>query len=151
MAALWLPRLGSITTPLYSVLLTSGHDKMSKRIKSIHDLACDGVLPTGAVSAWPREVLERTLLESPDSPLAQTTEMKADAKKMAESLLDSASRLVRNKRVTADVRAERLKTCATCPSFNRKKRRCNECGCFVDVKSWLGGDPTSLCPLSKWV
>lgn len=126
---------------------------MSKRIQSARDLACDGVYPTGPVSAWPaEEIVDRgPIIPDAQTPEAQTTAMKADAKKMAESLLDSASRLIREKRVTADVRAERLKTCETCPAFNKKKRRCNECGCFVDVKSWLGGDPTSLCPLSKWV
>lgn len=42
---------------------------------------------------------------------------------------------------------QRLEICSTCDKFNKDDTRCNECGCFMLVKTIL---PFSDCPLNKW-
>lgn len=44
-------------------------------------------------------------------------------------------------------RARRLAICEACPLFDAAARRCTACGCFGDVKPWLG---TATCPHGKW-
>lgn len=42
---------------------------------------------------------------------------------------------------------ERLMVCRKCEKFNHANRKCQECGCYMDVKTLL---PWVSCPLSKW-
>lgn len=53
----------------------------------------------------------------------------------------------------------RLAICEGCPMFDAKKRKCLDCGCFMDVKATLlkhrnpkklGRIELTHCPLGKW-
>lgn len=44
-------------------------------------------------------------------------------------------------------RARRRGICTACPEFDSRARRCRKCGCFGELKPWLG---TAACPLGKW-
>lgn len=35
----------------------------------------------------------------------------------------------------------------SCDQFDPNRRRCRACGCFGDLKPWLG---TTTCPLGRW-
>ena len=49
--------------------------------------------------------------------------------------------------VTDEVKQARLKTCEGCPAFDQQLRRCNLCGCFMDLKAGLA---RSTCPAGNW-
>jgi positive regulator of sigma E activity len=68
---------------------------------------------------------------------------------MAASAALAATNFVASggKTVSGEVHAERQSTCSTCPSHNATANRCNECGCFLQLKTWL---PAEQCPLGKW-
>ena len=68
---------------------------------------------------------------------------------MAKGLVRSAGQALKNGRVEPEIRSERIKTCQDCPFFT-KDQRCSACGCFMPAKSWIGGDPRTLCPHKKW-
>lgn len=51
----------------------------------------------------------------------------------------------------------RIKTCERCVHFDAKERRCNACGCFMDVKVHLATNKTAQgnveithCPNGLW-
>lgn len=44
------------------------------------------------------------------------------------------------------VREERINKCDQCNELSAKKF-CNQCGCFMPIKTWL---KSSECPLKKW-
>ncbi|MAH29348.1 MAG: hypothetical protein CL959_01530 [Euryarchaeota archaeon] len=120
-------------------------------INSVEDLRSAGVLPTGPVSAWPKsrnvagekmKALHKKPVESPS--------VKASLGQMAGSLGRVAMQGIRNGRVSAEVREERYAICNHCPAFRKQDKRCSECGCFMEAKTWVGGDPDQLCPLQKW-
>ena len=117
-------------------------------INSIEDLRSGGVLPTGPVSAWPKErnVAGKSLGEEhkPNS------DAKASMKKIAKGLLKTAGQAIKNGRVTKEIREERYDTCKACPYFDAKSKRCKDCGCFMEAKTWVGGAPDALCPQKKW-
>lgn len=69
---------------------------------------------------------------------------------MAKNLVSSTTQLVTNGFAPEDIQKERIATCEGCPSFDGKSRRCMECGCFMDAKKKIAGDPSNLCPLNKW-
>ena len=78
------------------------------------------------------------------------TEVKASAGEMAKGFLKTAGQAMRHGKVSAEIREERYDTCKACPAFIEKTKRCSECGCFMEAKSWVAGDPDMLCPLKKW-
>ena len=45
------------------------------------------------------------------------------------------------------VPAERKETCSKCEWYDERLRRCEICGCFIFLKSWLKG---TTCPENKW-
>ena len=45
-----------------------------------------------------------------------------------------------------DIIDHRMSICSGCEFFN-KQRRCEKCGCFMDLKIRIG---SSTCPESKW-
>ena len=49
-------------------------------------------------------------------------------------------------KVPEEVQKQRIEICESCDKLGNL-RRCRECGCFMDAKSWL---PLSSCPLDKW-
>lgn len=115
----------------------------------IEQLRSGGTLPTGPVSAWPKSRNEGlTAAAKTNQPHA--TKVRASAAKMASGLFRSAGQAVLHGRVSAEVRNERYDTCKACPFFIEDSKRCSECGCFMEAKTWIGGDPKLLCPKQKW-
>lgn len=49
--------------------------------------------------------------------------------------------------ISIDIRNKRFSVCQSCDLFNHDNGRCNECGCFMKVKSLLSA---MECPLDKW-
>ena len=76
--------------------------------------------------------------------------VKASMGQMAAGLLKTGAQAVRNGRVSSEIREQRYDTCKACPAFLENSKRCSECGCFMEAKTWIGGDPKKLCPLKKW-
>ena len=119
------------------------------------ELKSAGVYPAGPVSAWPEErniallALARNRAED-GIKKGHATKVKASAGKMAIGLARAAGQAIRHGKVSAEIREERYETCKACPAFIEDSKRCSECGCFMEAKTWVGGDPNSLCPLRKW-
>jgi len=70
--------------------------------------------------------------------------------KMAKGLVKAAGQAVMHGRVSKEIRDERYDTCKACPFFDAASKRCTGCGCFMEAKTWIGGDPDMLCPEKKW-
>ena len=114
------------------------------------ELKSAGVYPTGPVSAWPLERQESLLAQTKTSQGKRATKVTASAGGMAKGLLKSAGQAMRYGKVSAEIREERYDTCKACPFFIEDSKRCSECGCFMEAKTWIGGDPDMLCPKQKW-
>lgn len=113
------------------------------------ELKSGGVYPAGPVSAWPRE-RHQQMYEAATKNKPRATSVKASAKSMAGGLLRTAGQAMRHGKVSAEIREERYNTCKSCPAFIEDSKRCSECGCFMEAKTWVGGNPDMLCPLKKW-
>jgi len=122
-------------------------------INSIEDLRSAGVLPIGPVSAWPQErnVSGPELDEATSGPKPKATKVRAGLGKMTKGLVTNAARAVTGGKVASDVREERMAVCRNCPFFIEKTKRCSECGCFMEAKTWINYDAKKLCPKQKWV
>ncbi len=85
-------------------------------------------------------------------PYANTNKKKVEARvgKMAKGLMKTAGQAVLNGKVSKEIREERYDTCKSCPFFVEDSKRCSDCGCFMEAKTWVGGDPDFLCPQKKW-
>ena len=110
------------------------------------ELKSAGVFPTGPCSAWPEhrnaELRARFFNEKP--------QVKANGAQMAKNLAKTAMQGIKNGKVSEDIRNERYAVCQSCPSFIQDTKRCSECGCFMEAKTWVGGNQRNLCPLKKW-
>jgi hypothetical protein len=115
------------------------------------ELKSAGVYPTGPVSAWPEErniaLHKKTKINLPKK---HKTKVEATPGQMAKGLLKTAGQAIRNGSVSAEIRNERYETCKACPQFIEDSKRCASCGCFMEGKTWVNGDPNLLCPLKKW-
>ena len=69
-------------------------------------------------------------------------EMAASAAKAAAQFAMS-----RGETVSTDAHDARIAVCNACPHFSPKHSRCNQCGCFLEIKTWL---PKERCPIGKW-
>ena len=120
----------------------------------MEELKSGGAYPTGPCSAWPEERHQAlTMSAAPARKHAipvQSRNVKATSKKMLNGLIRTAGQAIRNGKVSAEIRNERYKTCQECPSFIADSKRCSECGCFMEAKTWVNGDKSFLCPLNKW-
>ena len=119
------------------------------------DFRSAGVLPKGPVSAWPQDrhdkMMAEARVEQQDASRVQhATEVKPGMRQMAGGLINAGRQAIFNGKVASGVREERMETCRQCPSFIEASRRCSECGCFMEAKSWIAGNPDTLCPLKKW-
>lgn len=128
------------------------------------ELKSAGAYPTGPCSAWPLERNEALQAQARAEAVANgarqytagggnvhhATKVKASPGKMAKGLVQAAGSMVRHGKVAAEIREERYNTCKGCPAFIEGSKRCSECGCFMEAKTWVGGDPNTLCPLKKW-
>lgn len=116
------------------------------------ELKSAGVLPIGPCSAWPmerNEQLRAKLLNNLDQG-KHATKVKATKMDMITGFSKATGQAIRFGKVSAETRNERFNTCKACPSFIKDSKRCSECGCNMQAKTWIGGDPDTLCPLKKW-
>lgn len=111
-----------------------------------------GVYPTGPVSAWPKSRNESMAAELIDARRGTDSRNRTGvtAAKLAGNLMRTAGQAVRHGKISSEIREERYDTCKACPFFNAESKRCNDCGCFMEAKTWVGGDPDMLCPQKKW-
>ena len=111
------------------------------------ELKSSGVYPSGPVSAWPKERHDSLMVQTGSvTPVAQ----KPGLGKMAKGLIKTGGQAIRHGKVSSEIREERYDTCKACPLFDAESKRCNDCGCFMEAKTWVGGDPNMLCPQKKW-
>jgi hypothetical protein len=112
------------------------------------ELKSAGVYPTGPVSAWPEERNKKlhSLMFGDEPP----RKINASMGKMSKNLAKTAGQAIRNGRVTKEIRDERYDTCNSCEFFVKETKRCSECGCYMEAKTWVGGNPDGLCPKKKW-
>lgn len=111
------------------------------------ELKSAGTYPSGPCSAWP-ESRNRELVKSLTRTVSSVP--RPSAGKMAKGLLKTAGQAIRNGKVLQEIREERYDTCKACPFFDAESKRCQDCGCFMEAKTWVGGDPDMLCPQKKW-
>jgi hypothetical protein len=119
----------------------------------IEELRSAGHEPLGPVSAWPQErhlALMEQMRVAAHTPVQHEARVKASFGQMATGLVRAAAQAVTNGRVPESIREERMATCRACPFFVEESQRCSECGCFMEAKTWIGGDPNQLCPQQKW-
>ena len=114
------------------------------------ELKSAGVYPSGPVSAWPESRNNDLLARARRGEATHATKVKASAAKMAGGLLRTAGQAMLHGKVSVEIREERYDTCKSCPAFIEDSKRCSECGCFMEAKTWVGGDAKKLCPLKKW-
>lgn len=75
------------------------------------------------------------------------------AMNFAGAVVRAGGALLRGDEVTipARERDDRLQICVKCPQFigadARLGPRCSDCGCFLEVKTWLA---TEDCPQGRW-
>lgn len=113
------------------------------------ELKSAGAYPSGPVSAWPQDRNE-ALRKTPFGHVTGANKVTASVGKMAGGLLKTAGQAMRHGKVSAEIREERYDTCKACPFFIEDSKRCSECGCFMEAKTWVGGNPNTLCPKQKW-
>ena len=117
------------------------------------ELKSGGAYPEGPCSAWPRSRNAELTGLQPNTKKAKTgtVELKPPGiRKMAGGLMRTAGQALANGRVSKEIREARYDTCKSCPFFDEESKRCNDCGCFMEAKTWVGGDPDMLCPQKKW-
>ena len=115
----------------------------------IEQLRSGGALPSGPVSAWPKERNEE-LTKKARTVVKHDTKVNVGAMRMARNLAETAKQAVTHGKVSEEIREERYDTCKACPHFIEDSKRCSECGCFMEAKTWVGGNPKQLCPKQKW-
>lgn len=126
-------------------------------INSIEDLRSGGTLPTGPCSAWPKERnIAGPNMRAPQSNSVEYRNIKHDNKvkvglgQMAKGFVSVAKQAVVNGKVSSEIREERYNICKACPHFIEDSKRCSQCGCFMEAKTWIAGSPKLLCPKNKW-
>ena len=123
----------------------------------IEEFRSSGVLPTGPVSAWPKDrhdtLMSQVEVKAPSKQVPKTkhaTKVKAGVGRMAAGLAANTFRAVTGGKVSEEVRQERYETCKACPLFIEESKRCADCGCFMEAKTWINANPDVLCPQQKW-
>ena len=114
------------------------------------ELKSAGAYPSGPVSAWPKERHDSLVASANSSRLSVEANTKPGLGKMAKGLIKTGGQALRHGKVSSEIREERYNTCKSCPFFDAESKRCNDCGCFMEAKTWVGGDPNTLCPQKKW-
>ena len=114
------------------------------------ELKSSGVYPSGPVSAWPKERNDSLMASVGSSPRMAAASSRPGLGEMAKGLIKTGSQAIRHGKVSSEIREERYDTCKACPFFDAESKRCNDCGCFMEAKTWVGGDPDMLCPQKKW-
>lgn len=113
-----------------------------------------GILPSGPVSAWPKErhneLLKQSGIEINQNQVKHDKKIHASTGKMLSGIASGIGQAVMNGRISEKIRDERYAICQSCPHFIEESKRCSECGCFMELKTWIAGDPDNLCPKKKW-
>lgn len=52
-----------------------------------------------------------------------------------------------SEKVHPDVQKTRWEICLGCEHLFRQTSTCKQCGCFMQVKTWM---PDQKCPIDKW-
>ena len=114
------------------------------------ELKSAGTYPSGPVSAWPKERHDFLIASTGSSTRRVEAGTRPGLGQMAKGLMRTGGQAIRHGKVSGKIREERYDTCKACPAFIENSKRCSECGCFMEAKTWVGGDPDALCPLKKW-
>ena len=114
------------------------------------ELKSAGVYPSGPVSAWPEKRNDELMAYMGAKHTPRAKKVKAGAAKMVSGLARTAGQAIKYGKISEEIREERYNICKACPAFIEDSKRCSECGCFMEAKTWVGGDPNQLCPLKKW-
>ncbi|MEK9985830.1 MAG: hypothetical protein VW879_13915 [Opitutae bacterium] len=118
------------------------------------ELMTDGVMPAGRGCGWPKVRHDRLFLmagsDLKDEKPKKDKHVKAGLGSMAKGVIKSTYQAVANGKVSKEIREERYAICQQCPHFIEDSKRCSQCGCFMEAKTWIGGDPDQLCPKAKW-
>lgn len=174
MVASWKQRLGLRVQPVQSAsgkMINSFQDLACEHA----DGSC--TMPQGDVCAWPRErnvpgegmhaawASNRKPVQKSENmqmmpihePMSEPDNrsitanagpgIKAGAIDMAKGLVRSAATLVTQGRASQAERDSRLEVCNGCSSYIANQKRCSECGCFMEAKTWIKG---ATCPLGYW-
>ena len=121
----------------------------------LEELSCDGIRPMGPVSAWPRDRHDELIIAThaihKSKPAGRhETKVNAGLGQMAKGLARNVGQVIVHDKISEEIRNERYETCKSCQFFIEDSKRCSECGCFMEAKTWIGGDPDQLCPKQKW-
>ena len=130
----------------------------------IKALSCDGVAPSGPVSAWPEHrnrALQKMAIvqasqevvagEDPNIKIGEhASKVEVSNLKMMQNAAEAAKIALTKGKVSKEIYNERYATCQACPAFIESSNRCSKCGCFMKAKAWLNAKPEKLCPLRKW-
>ena len=154
--------------------LESVHDPKKNPLVHSTEISLDhfisaGVEPIGPVCLWPqarhlaslngaensdkwdtREEVGERIKAAERMDAAQATKVNATRGAMLQGLVKSATQAVRNGKVSPEIREERWATCQACPALIKSSNRCSDCGCFMQAKTWIAGNPDHLCPRQKW-
>lgn len=49
--------------------------------------------------------------------------------------------------VSYEIQHNRMNICKMCDRYSERRKRCKECGCFLEAKTKFS---SSKCPLDKW-
>jgi hypothetical protein len=88
-----------------------------------------------------------------DTEFIDTTKNKISKTiKTVKGFVNSAATYIQSGMVNVSdsIKQERLEVCKSCDQYNDKDKNnptCNECGCFLQIKT---GWATESCPLKKW-
>lgn len=68
---------------------------------------------------------------------------------MAESVVRNAKSVVAGNSLTTNSEQanSRLSICQKCEFFDKNQQRCQKCGCFMAVKTYLKAEK---CPIGRW-
>jgi len=136
-------------------------------INSAYDLSYyneeDGTLigPSGPCSAWPKDRNKAaggmtTVWHPPEDPMVQAVtegarekanKPKVNLGQMASNLVKTSIQAVSTGKADKGLRDKRYAMCLECPHFIEQSKRCSECGCFMEAKTWIKG---ASCPVGKW-
>lgn len=135
----------------------------SSFVYKIEDLSCDGTSPSGPICPWPKppestlvkietssETVRTVVSADEQTKVLHDTVVKASLSKMAKGLFKSMEYAIKDGKVNPSIREERYDICKGCEHFIEATKRCSECGCFMEAKTWLGASPELLCPKNKW-
>ena len=89
-----------------------------------------------------RKMVEEEDISKYPSTFQMTRNLLTQAWKSTKEVINSGQLIV-----DAKTAQKRYSICESCPLFEKKDKRCTECGCFMETKVHL---QAAECPKSKW-